>query len=95
MSDPSYLRRLSRAKEAATEKLKETRCKIVPSDNSEVCFLAVRKKEIRMIRVVVDEITAEDIKLLQGFDDYVPTGICTKEIWCKKEGQRKFLIQEV
>ena len=45
-----------------------------------------------MIRIVIDEITADDIKIISDFD---PPGNCTKEIWCKEEGRRKFLIKEV
>jgi len=95
MAEEAVIKRLNKAKNVAMQSLKDNqdkRHRIVPSDNSEFCFLAVRKKEIRMIRVVVDEITANDIKIVREFD---PPGICTKEIWCRKKGEKKFEIREI
>ena len=82
MSDSTTQRRLGRAKERATTILVDTGHDIIPSDNSTFCILGVREKEIRMIRVVVDEITDNDIEAVLDF--HRRPGICTKEIWCKK-----------
>jgi len=92
MSEERIKQRLNRAKKKAIENLERTGYKIVPSDNSTFCILGVRKLEIRMIRVVIDEITPQDIALVNEFS---PPGACSKEIWCKLEGERDFLIQEV
>ena len=92
MGDPAIKKRLARAKEAAIDNLLKNGHKIIPSDNSIFCILGVRKKEIRMIRVVVDKIKDEDIKIVQAFE---PPGICTKEIWCRKGGQKDFEITEI
>ena len=95
MAEEAVIKRLNKAKNVAMQSLKDNqdkRHRIVPSDNSEFCFLAVRKKEIRMIRVVVDEITADDIKIVESFD---PPGICTKEIWCRMEGRKDFEKREI
>jgi hypothetical protein len=92
MPDESIKRRLVRAKKKAINDLERIGYKIVPSDNSTFCILGVRKFEIRMIRVVVDEITSRDIALVEEF---APPGVCTKEIWCKIEKQRDFVIQEI
>jgi len=92
MSEERIKQRLNRAKKKAIENLERTGYKIVPSDNSTFCILGVRKLEIRMIRVVIDEITAQDISLTNEFS---PPGACSKEIWCKKEGKRDFFIKEV
>ena len=94
MADEAVIKRLNRAKGAAISVLKDAKFRIIPSDNSEFCILGVRKKEIRLIRVVVDEITAQDIKIVEDFDS-LPAGICTKEIWCREEGQKKFNIKEI
>ena len=92
MAEEAVKQRLNQAKGAAIFALKNSDYKIIPSDNSAFCILAVRKLEIRMIRVVVDEITANDIKIVREFD---PPGICTKEIWCRKKGEKKFEIREI
>ena len=92
MTDEAIIRRLNRAKSAAISILEDAEYKIIPSDNSNFCILGVRKREIRMIRVVIDEITANDIKIIEGFD---PPGACTKEIWCREEGKKKFRIKEI
>ena len=92
MTNKAIIRRLNRAKNAATSALKDTKHEIIPSDNSKFCIIGMRKKEIRMIRVVVDEITANDIKIIEDIDSPVS---CTKEIWCRKKGKQKFEIKEI
>ena len=92
MAEEIVKRRLLRAKKKAIDDLEKIGYKIVPSDNSTFCILGVRRLEIRMIRVVVDDITKHDISLVQAF---APPGVCSKEIWCKIEGQRDFIIKEI
>ena len=42
--------------------------------------------------MVVDEITNEDVKLIEGIQT---PEVCSREIWCKLEGIRDFVIKEV
>lgn len=92
MAETSEKQRISYAKAKAIKSLKETRHDIIPSDNSVFCFLAVRKKEMRLIRITIDKISDHDIKLVQNFS---PPGICTKEIWCAKYKRAGFEIREI
>lgn len=92
MPEEAIIKRLNRAKIAAIRVLKSADFKIIPSDNSNFCILGIRKKEIRMIRVVVDEITENDIKIVKDFD---PPGVCTKEIWCRRGNDKKFEKREI
>ena len=92
MGEETIKRRMRRAKERASEILENTGYKIIPSDNSVFCILGVRQKEIRMIRVVVDKITDQDIKEISAF---CPPGICTKEIWCKMPHKIGFVMKEI
>ena len=90
MTDVAVKRRMARAKDFAIKKFEDMGYKIIPSDNSLFCFIAIRKMEIRMVRVAMDIISPKDIESVKGF---APPGICSKEIWCRK-GNR-FEIQEV
>lgn len=92
MSEEPIKRRLLRAKKKAMDDLQKIGYKIIPSDNSTFCILGVRKLEIRMVRVVIDEITKDDIAIIEKF---APPGMCSKEIWCKLEGERNFIIKEI
>ena len=92
MPEESVKKRLRYAKGKAEEILKKSNHKIIPSDNSIFCILAVRKKEIRLIRVVVDDITGVDEMLVKEFDHHE---ICTKEIWCRKYNKQDFEIMEI
>jgi hypothetical protein len=92
MAEESIKKRLRKAKTKAAAVLEDSKFKIIPSDNSIFCILAVRKKEIRLIRVVVDEISNTDVDLVRNFDH---PEICTKEIWCRKYKCRKFEVREV
>jgi len=89
---PDVKRRLKRAKDGAIKDLRRIGYKIVPSDNSTFCICGVRKNELRMIRVVIDEIDPDDISLVKSI---AMPDVCSKEIWCKIEGQRDFIIKEI
>jgi len=90
---PAIKRRVARAKDRAANVLKQTGYSIVPSDNSVFCILGVRNKEIRMIRVTIDEVTDFDISTVKGFDK-MPAN-CSMEIWCKKINRPHFEIMEI
>lgn len=88
MTDETIIRRINTAKSAVISALEDTKYDIIPPD----CIIGMRKNEIRMIRVVVDEITANDIKIIKEINSPVS---CTKEIWCRKKGKQKFEIKEI
>ncbi len=81
--DPSIKQRLRRAKKAAMELLETSGYDVIESDNRTVCVIGTRKAETRLIRVVVDGITKEDIDLVKRLRTNRDT--CTKEIWLRKK----------
>lgn len=92
MSDEAIKQRLKRAKKSAIKTLISAGYKVILSDNSNFCIIGTRKKETRIVRVVIDRITDEDFKLTKDFD--FPKA-CTKEIWCKKLNEKTFKITEI
>jgi hypothetical protein len=82
MTDEAIKKRQSRAKEAATEILRKAGYCIIPSDNSNFCVIGTRQTEVRMIKVVIDEITENDIRTIR--EVRLPGMPCIKEIWCRK-----------
>ena len=91
MPEEAVKRQLRRAKGAAIEKCREMGYQILVSDNSLFCFLAMRRHETRLIKVIIDEFKDRDIKLIRGFE---PAGPCTKEIWRRDESGH-FEIREI
>lgn len=73
---------------------------ILVNSNYSVTFLqgevfnleAMREREIRKIRVVLDAIKHDDEQKVRAFR--LP-GICTKEIWCKRLNESAFFIKEI
>jgi len=53
---------------------------------------ATREKEIRKIRIVFDEMKEEDLERVQNYE--LPS-ICTKEIWMRRQGERKFIVKSL
>ena len=94
MSDFAIKQRLNRAIKSAIKLLDQPpgSYEIILLNNHVFHIEAIRKKEIRKIRVVLDEITEEDEKMVREFS--LPE-ICTKEIWCKKENERGFVTEVV
>ena len=93
MGDLSSKRRLARAKTRAAEMLNNMGYGVVHSDNSTFCVLGIRNREIRMVRVVIDEITAEDESRVAEFPQKPPN--CTREIWCKRHNVAGFEMVEI
>lgn len=79
--DPSIKQRLRRAKKAAIELLEQSGYDVIESNNSTVCVIGTRKAETRMIRVVVDRVSVEDIRLVRRLRTH--REVCTKEIWLR------------
>ena len=94
MSDFAIKQRLNRAIKSAIKLLDQPpgSYEIILLNNHVFHIEAIRKKEIRKIRVVLDKITEEDIKKVKRFS--LPE-ICTKEIWCKIQRQRGFKTLEI
>ena len=94
MSDFAIKQRLNRAIKSAIKLLDQPpgSYEIILLNNHVFHIEAIRKKEIRKIRVVLDEITEEDEKMVREFS--LPE-ICTKEIWVKREGGRDFMIKVI
>ena len=90
MPDEPIKKRRYRAKQKAMEHFTEAGYAVIESDNRTFCFIATRRREIRLIRVVVDEITPSDIKAASSVA--VPPE-CSREIFCQK-GTR-FMIKEI
>jgi len=91
MSDEAIKQQIRRAKKAAIEKCRDMGYKTIISDNSLFCFLAVRRMEIRMIRVIIDDVSDKEIQQVRKFE---PPGVCSKEIW-RWQTSRKFEIIEI
>ena len=89
MPDEAIKRRIAYAKKAARKHFEEDEnYTIINSDNKIICFTATFGSYLeRKIRVVVDEISDLDIKLIK---DLNITQNQTKEIWCKKKDDPKF-----
>jgi len=90
----SFKQRHNRAVKAAVKYLSKPYggYKIIILDGKVFHLEAIRVKEIRKIRIALDEITKEDEKIVKEFK--LPD-ICTKEIWCKKIKERAFEIREI
>jgi len=92
MSDAAEKKRLARAVRRAAD--------VLVNSNYDVTFLqgevfnieAVRKREIRKIRIVLDEVEKTDEQKIRAFK--LPD-VCTKEIWCKRANHPAFFIKEI
>ncbi len=84
-------KRLCRAKAKAIRLLKSAGYKVVRSDNETFCVIATRRREVRFIRVVVDEVTGWDRKVVMSVD--LPLENCSREIYCLRNAD--FVIEEV
>jgi hypothetical protein len=89
LSEEGIKQRLNRAIKSAIRCLDNPKgsYQIILLNNGPFHIEAIREKEIRKIRVVLDKIGTADEKIIQEFK--LPL-ICTKEIWCKKHNERGF-----
>jgi len=83
-------KRICRAKAKATRLLQSTGYRVIKSDNETFCVIATRRREVRFIRVVVDDISAKDREAVRKVD--LP-GDCAREIYCLKGCA--FIIEEI
>jgi len=82
--------RFYRARKSARNILVRSQYKVNYLDDPVFHVEAIREKEMRKIRIVFDEIKEEDIEEVRNYE--LPP-ICTKEIWLRKPGERKFIVK--
>lgn len=90
MSDDPRKKRLSRAKTAAVRELRGRGFDVFISDNKPVGVIGNRSTETKFVRIVLDEVTADDFKAMKRVTPR--PGICSREIWERKGGEFKFYI---
>ena len=66
--------------------------RVIPLKHHIFHIEAVREKEIRKIRVVLDQVLPEDVNMVREFKF---PDVVTKEIWCKKFGSEQFDTKEI
>jgi len=95
MSEEAIMKQMNRAIERAMRVLNnpEGSCKVIRLNDSNCPFhlecCRISKKEVQKIRIALDEITDEDIKLCEEWP--LNEQVFTKEIWLTKKGQKKFM----
>jgi len=89
MGDKDVTRRINRATASAITVLKRAKFKIRLLDGKPFHIEAIRKREIRNIRITIDEILKEEERLVANYE--LPDN-CSKEIWCRKENKKDFNV---
>lgn len=92
MSEESIKKRQRDAKEAAISKYKKLGYDIIYSNNEKICFSASRRFEIRFVRVVIDEISNIDKRIMEEIES--PEN-CNKEIMCRPYKEHQFIHIEL
>ena len=92
MAEKTEKKRLSRAVRRAAEILVNSNYRVTLLQGEVFNLEALREREIRKIRVVIDSIKQDDEKKARALR--LP-GICTKEIWCKRHNEPAFIIKEI
>jgi hypothetical protein len=94
MPESAVKQRLNRAIRSAVRCLDQPKgsYRIMLQSNGPFHIEAIREKEIRKIRIVLDKVSDHDEKAVREIR--LPH-VCTKEIWCKKQNERDFLRQEI
>lgn len=92
MADDTEKRRLNRALRRAADVLANSNYSVTFIQGEVFNLEAMREREIRKIRVVIDIIDQDDERKVRAQD--LPT-ICAKEIWCKRLNESNFHIREI
>ena len=92
MTEKVVKRRLARAVKRAADVLVNSNYRVTLLQGEVFNLEAMREREIRKIRVVIDAINQDDEQRVRALR--LP-GICTKEIWCKPLNKPVFLIKEI
>jgi len=95
MSEEAVKQKLYRAINSAASILDKPQgtYRVIRLDGKPFHLEALREKEIRKIRIVLDTISEGDVNLVSN-SDKIPN-IITREIWCKKFGKIEFEVREV
>ena len=95
MSEVAIKQRLYRAINSAINILDrpEGTYRIIRLDGNPFHIEALREKEVRKIRIVLDEIVSDDMNKVMNYDK-IPD-IITREIWCKRFKHEDFEVREV
>jgi hypothetical protein len=92
MAEKTEKKRLTRAVKRAADVLVNSNYRVTLLQGEVFNLEALREREIRKIRVVLDAIKHDDEQKVRALR--LP-GICTKEIWCKRLNEPVFLIKEI
>lgn len=92
MGEKTKKQRLSRAVRRAADVLISSNYRVTLLPGEVFNLEALREREIRKIRVVIDSVSQDDEQKVRAFK--LP-GICTKEIWCKRLNEAVFNIKEI
>ncbi len=86
MLDNRTKKQFSRARSSAKEDLQSAGYSIVVSSDG-TCLIGFREDSVRIIRVCLETVTAQDKKTLRMIS--VPAA-CIRETWCRKSGVKNF-----
>lgn len=92
MAKDAYKQRFYRARKNAKNILIQSHYKVNYLDDPVFHIEAIREKEIRKIRIILDEIKEKDIERVRNYE--LPL-ICTKEIWMRRQGEKKFIVKSL
>ncbi len=92
MAEQNEKKRLARAVRRAAEVLAHSNYSVTFLQSQVFNLEALREREIRKIRVVLDSIRQDDERKVKALR--LPA-VCTKEIWCKSFNRSRFLIKEI
>ena len=95
MAEEAIKREINQAVKSAIKILSRPKgsCQITILDGKPFHIESMRKKEVTKIRIVLNEIMQNDIKIVE--DAQLPNVIFTKVIWCKKSGKLNFIEKEI
>lgn len=95
MAEEAIKREVSNAVKSAVKILERPKgsCKITILNGNPFHIESLRKKEVMRIRIVLNEIAEDDIKIVEKIQ--LPDVIFTKVIWCKKPGKLNFIEEEI
>ena len=95
MVEEAVKRELNRAVRSAIKILERPQGSytITVLDGNPFHIESIGRKEVKRIRIVLNEIAKDDIKIVRKFQ--LPDVIFTKVIWCKKSGKLNFIEREI
>lgn len=88
MSEPAYDRRLRTAAERARSLLHQKGFHLILADGSRFHFIAIKNRQFKLIRIVLDEIKTYDRERVRTFAPGSET--ISREIWFRKRGRHDF-----